>query len=347
MNPITRMMKSCIQTPLKYKLPLLLIGALILVSTTGCVTNTTTKNESGGGSGNAGVDVIVNSKQVSDQLGSGYLAETPKAGYHYLIFNVTVKNLNEKDWTIGDPYDFKLTTTDGSVYQSTSASLGTYALESVSHTSPGEKVTGQIAFEIPDSTQPMRLQYDDYTNSVVVNIESSSVSTPIPAQVTSTSQKVVGDKTTFTSTGFSITYLKSLVNDSSTDPSNPVREYIYLAKNNTIDAVTVATGNINAGATLDYWKTYNINSINTYPNYQKLSDTTTTLAGKPADIVVWQGTVPEQMGDNAVQHVTLKVMQTFVINNNTGYVVTYKAIASDYDTYLAQAQQIINSFSLT
>jgi len=40
-------------------------------------------------------------------------------------------------------------------------------------------------------------------------------------------------------------------------------------------------------------------------------------------------------------------MQTFVVNNNTGYVITYKTISNDYDTYLAQAQRIINSFVLT
>jgi hypothetical protein len=44
MNPIARMMKRYIKTPLKYALPLLFIGALVLVSIRGCTssTNTTT-----------------------------------------------------------------------------------------------------------------------------------------------------------------------------------------------------------------------------------------------------------------------------------------------------------------
>jgi hypothetical protein len=42
MNPIARMMKRYIKMPLKYALPLLFIGALVLSSTTGCVSNTTT-----------------------------------------------------------------------------------------------------------------------------------------------------------------------------------------------------------------------------------------------------------------------------------------------------------------
>ena len=42
MNPITRMMKRYIKMPLKYALPLLFIGSLVLVSTTGCTDNTAT-----------------------------------------------------------------------------------------------------------------------------------------------------------------------------------------------------------------------------------------------------------------------------------------------------------------
>jgi len=40
MNPIVRMMKRYIKMPLKYALPLLFIGALVLASTTGCVSST-------------------------------------------------------------------------------------------------------------------------------------------------------------------------------------------------------------------------------------------------------------------------------------------------------------------
>jgi len=39
-NPITRMMKRCIKTPLKYALPLLFIGSLALVSISGCTSST-------------------------------------------------------------------------------------------------------------------------------------------------------------------------------------------------------------------------------------------------------------------------------------------------------------------
>ena len=41
MNQITRMMKRYIKTPLKYALPLLFVGALVLVSISGCVSTPT------------------------------------------------------------------------------------------------------------------------------------------------------------------------------------------------------------------------------------------------------------------------------------------------------------------
>jgi hypothetical protein len=46
MNPIARIMKRYIKTPLKYALPLLFIGALVLVSISGCTSPTTSPSPS-------------------------------------------------------------------------------------------------------------------------------------------------------------------------------------------------------------------------------------------------------------------------------------------------------------
>jgi hypothetical protein len=326
------MMKRCIKTPLKYALPLLFIGALVLASTAGCVTNTTTKNESGGGSGNAGVDVIINSKQLSSLIGSGYLTSTPSPGHLYLIFNVTVKNLNEQDADIGNPYYFKLATSDGSVYDyASSSSYLDNAIQSVSHTSPGEKVTGQVAFEIPQNATPSKLQYDDYSNKVIVNIESA-----------------VGGNTTFTNDfGFKITYPTSLKADTTTDPTAAVKIYVYLSSSSVMDSVSVGTVDLNTGQTLGSFVDTQMANITQYPNYQEISNNATTVSGKPAQTTVFQATVPVQQVGGAKEDVSLKVMEIFTINNNVGYVLVYKAGPSDYDTYLPQAQQIINSFSFT
>jgi hypothetical protein len=171
MNPIARMMKRYIKTPLKYALPLLFIGALVLVATSGCVTSNTTQNSSGGGTGASGVAVKINSQTTSSQLGSGFAVSTPKPGYKYLVFDVTVTNLNKNDFDIGNPYYFKLSTSDGTVYSYSSASYYTgNELNPVSHTNPGEKVAGQVVFEIPQSAKATQLVYNDYVNQVTTNL---------------------------------------------------------------------------------------------------------------------------------------------------------------------------------
>jgi len=172
MNPIVRMIKRYIKTPLKYALPLLFIGALVLVATTGCVsTKNTTQSASGGGTGEAGVAVKINSQTTKSQLGSGYAVSTPKAGYKYVIFDVTVTNLNKDDFGIGSPIYFKLSTSDGTAYSYSSASYYTNnEIELVAHTNAGEKVTGQVAFEIPQSATATQLVYNDYVNQVTTNL---------------------------------------------------------------------------------------------------------------------------------------------------------------------------------
>jgi len=186
--------------------------------------------------------------------------------------------------------------------------------------------------------------------TVAVTTSGCSTNTsPTPTPV-ATKETTIGNNTTVSSAdGFNITYPNALKIDSTTNASIPVRVYVYLATNNTIDAVVVATYNFNATATLSDFVNFNINAINDYPSYQLISNNSTTIAGTPAFNVVWQATVPVQLGSGAsnIQDTTLKVMQTFVVNKNKGYVITYKATLNDYNTYLAQARRIMDSFVMT
>ena len=172
--------------------------------------------------------------------------------------------------------------------------------------------------------------------------------TPIPA-----TQTTVGNNTTYSSTaGFNITYNKSLKADTSTDAKAPVRIYIYLNPTEIIDGVLVASEGLAPSKTLNDFandKVYNLRNYSNaglYKNFT-LNETNSTFAGKPARTVVFSGIIPQQLNQTTTKNVTVKEMQTFVVNNNKGYVVTYKAISSDYDKYLAQAQRIMNSFVLT
>lgn len=312
---------------------------LLLVAASGCTTKETTKNESGSSTGNSNVDVTINSNHTS---------QSTKTGYQYLIFDVTVKNLNEKDLDIGNPNYFKLTTADGSVYEYSYLSSLSNAISSVSHTNPGEKVTGAVAFEIPKNAQPTKLQYNDYSNQVVINltsVTSASTGSSVPSV---SSEKTVGNKTIFTSSrGYSISYPKTLKTDYGTDPSAPVDLFIYLSSSSSVDSVVVGTENLDVGHTLQDFRTTNLNVIQKYTNYQELSSQTTTFAGNPAYKIVWQATVPVQLSTSSSQNMLIKSTQIFTINDNVGYAITYKAPSSEYDTYLAQAQQIIDSFKFT
>jgi|GEM_PF-3129655 ABC-type oligopeptide transport system substrate-binding subunit len=78
---------------------LLLVVASLLVA--GCINNTSPSSNTGGG--NAGVVFTVNSQTTLNKLGSGVLSSTPKPGYKYDVFDVTVTNLNRNDLAMGNP----------------------------------------------------------------------------------------------------------------------------------------------------------------------------------------------------------------------------------------------------
>jgi hypothetical protein len=110
----------------------------------------------------------VNSMTTSSQLKNPVGGSTPSPGKTYAVFDVTVTNKNKNNLYMGSPLDFQLTTSDGTVYPYSSASywLDDYITGLI--TNPGERVTGKIAFEIPQSAKPTKLTYSDLTNGVVI-----------------------------------------------------------------------------------------------------------------------------------------------------------------------------------
>jgi hypothetical protein len=97
------------------------------------------------------------------------LGSTAQPGKNYIIFDVTLTNVNKNNLYMGNPLYFKLTTGDGTVY---SYSPSSYWLPNgfktgVFNTNPGDKVTGQVAFETPQSAKATKLSYGDLINGVV------------------------------------------------------------------------------------------------------------------------------------------------------------------------------------
>jgi hypothetical protein len=175
---------------------------------------------------------------------------------------------------------------------------------------------------------------------------------PTPLAVNSTT---VGNNTTFTSgAGFSITYPKNLTADSTTNASSPAKVIIYLNHANTlVTQVNVVTQPLATGQNQNDFVAFNLKELNNasssglYKNLTILNETNLTFAGKPAHQILFSAIVPQQYSPGNATNVSIKTTQIWLINNNTGYNVAYKAVANQYDTYLAQAQRIMNSFVLT
>jgi hypothetical protein len=122
MNPIARMMKRYIKTPLKYALPLLFIGALVFVSISGCVSTPTTSpsptaqqtqvttTPTSQASPTAASSSSDQSSYITSQFSSDYIIVTPFTksinSYGNVVYTGVVKDSPTKKL---DPYSHKIT----------------------------------------------------------------------------------------------------------------------------------------------------------------------------------------------------------------------------------------------
>ncbi|MGZ4948278.1 MAG: hypothetical protein ACXV5D_04450 [Halobacteriota archaeon] len=180
---------------------------------------------------------------------------------------------------------------------------------------------------------------------VTAGCTTTSSPSPTPTPVVQTTA-TAGNNTTLTSTaGFKITFPSKYKYDQ--NGSTPVKVYIYLDPSNTITGVNVGTQQLAAGATLDDVSNRYQNELLNYQNLsypQKL--TNTTLGGKPAKGLTFQAIVPVEY-QNGTKNQTVEALEVWTINNDTSYVITYKAPPSDFSKFLPEAQKIISTFRLT
>ena len=173
MNPIVRMMKRYINMPLKYALPLLFIGALVLASTTGCTSSTAKENvtQSIGSVSTASSRHSVALTRLSDDYLAGKFSTVPSQGNKFVFFNTTVTNKNAKDTTIS-AYNFKLRDAQGNVYdrQWLTFTGGVKQFDSLSNTQPGDKYSGVLVFDVPTTANLKTLTYDDSDTQITTNL---------------------------------------------------------------------------------------------------------------------------------------------------------------------------------
>jgi Domain of unknown function (DUF4352) len=101
---------------------------------------------------------------------SGQYVTTPKPGYQFVKFYVTVRNVNDSGRDIGSTYYFKLFDSLNEGHNTAYVSGIGDQLVTKSKSIPGDKVSGTIVFEIKQNAKPKQLVYDDYYNSVTINL---------------------------------------------------------------------------------------------------------------------------------------------------------------------------------
>jgi hypothetical protein len=129
---------------------------------------------------------------------------------------------------------------------------------------------------------------------VLILIASLAVCGCVTSTTNNSQSNTQSDKTTFTSTrGFSITYPQEWKIDTTNNANSPIKVYLYPNPNNIIDGVDVGTQKLNAttGTTLQDFSNYllgnGVTGVSSYQNYALLSFEHTTLAGQPADKLVF------------------------------------------------------------
>jgi hypothetical protein len=153
MNPIVRMMKRYIKMPLKYALPLLFIGALVLASTTGCIqTSVTPSNNNGSWLNPKDVSsgLVISAKAVSpspQDMGG----VKPKSGNVYVVYDCTVKNVGAEGVTI-TAYYWHLKSATG--YYDAKDKIPVVAPEfsNIQKSHVGDVGSGYVYFEVPSNS---------------------------------------------------------------------------------------------------------------------------------------------------------------------------------------------------
>lgn len=103
---------------------------------------------------------------VPQQIGT----YTPKAGYKYVAFNVTIRNIAAPKYYT-NAYDWQLRDTAGGVYK---PATPTYSSEieglDGTNTMPGDIVSGLIVYEVPQNATLKSITWSGGLNNVILNI---------------------------------------------------------------------------------------------------------------------------------------------------------------------------------
>ena len=172
MNQIVRMMKRYIKTPLKYALPLLFVGALVLVSTTGCITATTNTSSSNSNAKDVSSGLLISANAVTPSPQSNGNSITPKSGNVFVVYDCTVKNTGANGVDI-DASNWHLKGPNG--YYDAQSVLPVIApdFSHIDKSKVGDVASGYVYFEVPSNASTGPWTSLRFTNSGLSGILSN------------------------------------------------------------------------------------------------------------------------------------------------------------------------------
>ena len=138
---------------------LLLVVATLLVS--GCTTtNTTTNTATNTNPGN--VNVTAKAVQSPQQFSN---IVTPSPGNKFVMYNLTFNNINAPNTQVDGYFSFALLDANNNVYSTHQLIQSRYLNNAFPYgstkTQPGDKVSGNMVFEVTQNATLVKLRYHD------------------------------------------------------------------------------------------------------------------------------------------------------------------------------------------
>jgi hypothetical protein len=171
------------------KLIAVLTALLLVVATSACVTTTktgeipietnTTSSQNAQNATQSALNVTVVSLGETSTLSLNGVPTSPTSGYKFVEYATYFQNINGTKMDIGNPYYFKLINTKGKFYtfdpvtfsvKQTVQGKTLGGLTVKTNTKPGDTNSGIIVFQIPESTKPKILNYNDGINTINLNL---------------------------------------------------------------------------------------------------------------------------------------------------------------------------------
>jgi len=163
---------------------LLVVVSLTIAGCTSSTTNTNPENK---------VNVTAVEVASPQKFGTYY---TPSPGNKYVLYNVTFTNINAPNTQISGYFSFALLDANNNMFAVQQGIQSTSLLQAFPYgyttTQPGDKVSGLLAYEVPQNAKIVSLRYHDYSgfNVIValgsgVSSASSNQSSSTPAQISS------------------------------------------------------------------------------------------------------------------------------------------------------------------